>query len=98
MADEHRAGPVLGGQHGHGAGRAAFKRRRQGRRDSPGSVGNQARPVGGRVPGLRGGARARARGKDWIELFIRNEKILSSDSEISRNFVQISQFLPIFCN
>merc|ERR1719199_680829 len=24
--------------------------------------------------------------KDWIELFIRNEKILSPDSEISRNF------------
>ena len=24
--------------------------------------------------------------KDWIELFIRNEKITSPDSEISRNF------------
>ena len=28
--------------------------------------------------------------KDWIELFIRNEKILSPDSEISRNFHNLS--------
>ena len=35
-----------------------------------------------------GGAAAFARDvtKDWIELFIRNEKILSPDSDISRNF------------
>ena len=33
--------------------------------------------------------------KDWIELFIRNEKILSPDSEISRNF---HNFLQFFCN
>ena len=31
--------------------------------------------------------------KDWIELFIRNEKILSPDSEISRNF---HNFFAIF--
>ena len=37
--------------------------------------------------------------KDWIELFIRNEKILSPDSEISRNFDfhNCLQFFKFFC-
>ena len=34
-------------------------------------------------------------GKDWVELFIRNEQILSPDSENSRNF---HMFLQFFCN
>ena len=45
------------------------------------------------------GARLRLRrgaSKDWIELFIRNEKILSPDSEISRNYVETSQFFLQF--
>ena len=36
--------------------------------------------------------------KDWIELFIRNENILSPDSEISRNFHNFKEFLPFFRN
>ena len=37
------------------------------------------------------------RSTDWIELFIRNEKILSPDSEISKlNFTEFHSFFAIF--
>ena len=60
-----------------------------------------ARRAGRSARAARGGAAAAghlAGAKDWIELFIRNEKILSPDSEISRNFHFFKVFFAIFCN
>ena len=53
-------------------------------------------------PALQNKKRSRSRLviMDWIELFIRNENILSPDSEISRNISIFTFFifLQIFCN
>ena len=61
-----------------------------------------ARRAGRSARAARGGAAAAghlAGAKDWIELFIRNEKILSPDSEISRNLHIFNNFLlQSFCN
>ena len=66
---------------------------RQARVGDADPVGRRAR---GHAPGGPGPAPLR-RGapKDWIELFIRNEKILSPDSEFHRIFTGVCNFSAI---